>query len=521
MKTLVLLIAVIPTITISAEVFATPPPRPNIVFIYADDHSEAAISCYGSKINETPNIDRLAAEGMRFTQSFVANSICGPARATILTGTHSHINGKITNRSKFNDNLPTWSKEMQKAGYQTAAIGKWHLPTKPNGFDFWAKSGGYYFKGLASSRGQIKRAGYTVDVLTDTTLDWIKNRDLKKPFAVWLSHNAAHRTWMPGPDYLTKYDDETIPEPATLFDDYKGRSIGAERTQMRISRDLFPAYDLKLPVTGQGILDKFATSHLNRMTPAQRKAWDAAFGPKNEAFASAKLTGKELVQWKYQRYIKNYLRCVAAVDDSVGRVLKFLKDNGLDENTIVIYSADQGFYLGEHGWYDKRWMYEPSLRTPLIVRWPDTAKPGSTSDNLVQNIDMAPTLLSMVGLDVPKTMQGASLVPLLKSEKPKAWRDAIYYHYQESGGARTQHRVAKHYGIRTQRYKLINVYEHDDWELYDLDKDPDEMDNIYADPANTKIVKQLKKQLEKLREQYGDNTPVSIEQHAARSKSSS
>ena len=501
MKPLAFLIVVFSTMMCHAA-----EPRPNIVFIYADDHAEAAISCYGSKINQTPNIDRLAAEGMRFTHSFVANSICGPARATILTGTHSHINGKMSNQSKFNDNLPTWAKEMQQAGYQTAAIGKWHLPTKPNGFDFWAQSSGYYLAGLDTSKGKIARPGYTVDVLTDATLDWIENRDPKKPFAVWLSHNAAHRTWMPGPDYLTKYDDETIAEPATLFDDYEGRTVGAERAQMRIARDLFPAYDLKLPVTGKGLLDKSAMGSLSQLSPAQRKAWDAAYGPKNEAFATAKLGVKELVQWKYQRYIKDYLRCVAAVDDSVGRVMTFLKDHNLDENTIVIYSADQGFYLGEHGWYDKRWMYEPSLRTPLIVRWPKTVQYGSTCENLVQNIDMAPTLLNMAGLEIPETMQGVSLLPLLKGETSPTWRDSIYYHYQESGGARTQHRVAKHYGIRTDRYKLIFIYEHDDWELYDLTDDPHEMHNIYGKPTSTQITDELKSKLADLRRNYRDQT---------------
>lgn len=480
--------------------------RPNIVFIYADDHSEAAISAYGSKINKTPHIDKLAGQGMRFTQSFVANSICGPCRAIILTGAHSHINGKMTNRSGFNDELPTWAKSMRKAGYQTAAIGKWHLPTTPNGFDFWAKSGGYYINSLATSEGKRDVKGYTVDVLTDTTLDWIKNRDKEKPFIVWLSHNAVHRTWQPGPKYLTMYDDVRIPEPPTLFDDYKGRSIGAERTQMRISRDLFPAYDLKLPVTGKGILDKYATGQRNRMTPEQRKAWEAAYGPKNEAFAKAKLTGKALVRWKYQRYIKDYLRCVASVDDSVGRITKFLEDNGLDENTIVIYSSDQGFYLGEHGWYDKRWMYEPSLRTPLIVKWPGVTEAGSTCDKLVQNIDMAPTLLAMGGLDSPDTMQGESLAGLLRGKEPTDWRDAIYYHYQESGGSRTQHRVAKHYGVRTDRHKLIYIYEHDAWELYDLRDDPHEMNNLYGDPAQASLIARLKIKLATLRETFADST---------------
>lgn len=480
--------------------------RPNIVFIYVDDHSEAAISAYGSQINQTPNIDQLSAEGMRFTQSFVANSICGPCRAICLTGTHSHINEKTTNQSGFNDQLPTWAKSLQSAGYQTAMIGKWHLPTQPNGFDFWAKSHGYYIHGLASSEGRIERSGYTVDVLTDTALAWIENRDKTKPFVVWLNHSAAHRTWMPGPDYLTMYDDVEIPQPATLFDDYAGRSIAAERTQMRISQDLFPAYDLKLPIAGDQILDNAAHGRLQGMTPEQRERWDAAYGAKNEAFARANLSGDALVGWKYQRYIKDYLRCVAAIDDSVGRVSRFLEENGLDQNTIVIYSSDQGFFLGEHGWYDKRWMYEPSLRTPLIVRWPGVTEPGATCDQMVQNIDMAPTLLSMAGLEPPDTMQGLSLTPLLQGNEPELWRDAIYYHYQESGGSRTEHRVAKHYGIRTARYKLIYIYEYNAWEFYDLQEDPDEMINLYGNLAQQERIQSLKHRLAELRKHYGDST---------------
>jgi arylsulfatase A-like enzyme len=484
--------------------------QPNILFIYADDHSEAAISAYGSRINKTPHIDDLAAEGMRFTQSFVANSICGPSRATILTGAHSHINGKIHNRADFKDQLPTWPKLMQTAGYQTAAIGKWHLPTTPNGFDYWVKSSGYYVTAVTTSEGNVKKNGYTVDVLTETTLDWLKKRDPGKPFAIWLSHNAVHRTWMPGPKYLNLYDDVTIPEPATLFDDYAGRSIGAERTQMRISRDLFPAYDLMLPVTGKATLDRAARGRLNRMSHSHRRAWDRAFGPKNKAFTEAKLTGDELVRWKYQRYIKNYLRCVAAVDDSVGRLMAFLREQGLDKNTVVIYSSDQGFFLGEHGWYDKRWMYEPSLRTPLIVRWPNIIKPGTTCDRMVQNIDMAPTLLAMAGLEPSTTMQGESLVPLLKGERPKRWRDAIYYHYQESGSSRTQHRVAKHYGIRTERHKLIYVYEHNQFELYNLKEDPGEMRNLASNAAHAVTLKQLKGRLEGLRAEVHDTTGPSM-----------
>jgi uncharacterized protein len=480
--------------------------RPNIVVIYADDHSEAAISSYGSKINQTPNIDKLAAQGMRFTQSFVANSICGPARATLLTGTHSHTNGRVNNVSAFNTKLPTWAREMRREGYRTAMIGKWHLPGNPlaEDFDFWAKTHGYYAKGLQTSEGKMDRDGYTVDLITDLGLEWIEKEEEEKPFVLWLSHNAVHRTWMPGPKQLELYRGQKIPEPKTLFDDYSGRSPGAALAQMRISQDLFPAYDLKLPITGDQILDNAAKGRLQPMSPEVRKAWDAAYGPENEAFAAAKLSGDELTSWNYQRYIQDYLRCVSALDDSVGRVMQYLDDNDLADNTIVIYTSDQGFYLGEHGWYDKRWMYEPSLRTPMIIHWPGVTEPGSTSDLMVQNIDMAPTLLEMAGQEVPATMQGASLLPLLSNSLEELWRTAIYYHYQEYNEGRTSHRVAEHYGIRTERYKLMYIYRHDAWEFYDLQTDPDEMNNLINDPVQADEIKYMKQRLKDLREQFGD-----------------
>lgn len=488
--------------------------RPNIIVIYADDHSEAAISSYGSKINRTPHIDQLAADGMRFTQSFVANSICGPARATLLTGTHSHANGRVNNGSKFNTELPTWAREMRGQGYRTAMIGKWHLPGNPlpEDFDFWAKTGGYYAKGLQSSKGKLDRQGYTVDLITDLGMEWIaEDQDEEKPFALWLSHNAVHRTWMPGPEHLELYRGMEIPEPATLFDDYAGRSLGAEQAQMRISKDLFPAYDLKLPITGEQILDNAAKGRLAPMDAATRKAWDAVYDPENEAFAAANLSGKELTSWNYQRYIQDYLRCVAALDDSVGKVRKFLADNNLADNTIVIYTSDQGFFLGEHGWYDKRWMYEPALRTPLIIHWPGVTSPGSISKEMVQNIDMAPTLLEMAGQEIPSTMQGASLLPLLTNTLEEPWRSAIYYHYQEYNEGRTAHRVAEHYGIRTERYKLIYVYRHQTWELYDLYTDPDEMHNRIDDPELADELAYLKERLWHLRRQFGDQTGPDFE----------
>ncbi len=358
-----------------------------------------------------------------------------------------------------------------------------------------------------SNLGRNKSKGYTTNVITEKALNWIKNkRDKDKPFVAWISHTAAHRSWLPPTRYLTKYDDRVVAEPETLFTTHQGKSIAARLTQMRIAKDLFPAYDLKLPPTGKGILDRGAKGKLRTMNSSERAAWDAAYGPKNTAFSKAHLTGKALVRWKYQRYIKDYLRCVSAVDDSVGRVMQFLKDNDLEDNTIVIYSADQGFFLGDHGWYDKRWMYEPAFKTPLIIKWPGVVKPNTVNNDLVRNIDMAPTILAMTARVTDATMHGKSLVPLLKGHTPADWRDAVYYHYQESGRARTQHNVAKHYGIRTQRYKLIYIYEYDQWEMYDLKSDPQEVRNLYADASYAKIVARLKVELKALRQKFADQT---------------
>jgi arylsulfatase A-like enzyme len=479
-------------------------PRPNIILIYADDHAEAAISACGGKLNRTPNIDRLAAEGMRFSQSFVANAICGPARATLLTGLHSHANGRVNNVSAFRDDLPTWSKLMQAAGYQTAMFGKWHLPTDPNGFDAWAKTGGYYIKGVQTADGFVERPGYTVDVITDMAIEWIEDRDQDRPFVAWLSHNASHRTWMPSPDHLTMYDDQEIPEPVSLFSDHAGKSPAAALTQMRIAEDLFPAYDLKLPVTGDQILDPAANGRLAPMSDEVRAAWDAAYGPKNEAFAAANLEGEALVRWKYQRYIKDYLRCVASLDDSVGRLMNYLDESGLAENTLVIYTADQGFFLGEHGWYDKRWMYEPALRTPMIMRWPGQIPAGAVDNHLVQNIDMAPTFLEVAGLGDSEGMHGRSLLGLMRGQSPQSWRDAIYYHYQEYNEGRISHRVAEHDGVRTDYDKLIRVYRHDAWEYYDLRSDPDELNNRIDDPLVAERVAKLKARLREFKLEFDD-----------------
>ena len=469
--------------------------RPNIIFVFTDDHASHAISAYGSKINQTPNMDRLAREGMLFRNAFCTNSICGPSRAVILTGKHNHLNGMFTNGRNFDGSQQTFPKLLQKAGYQTAMIGKWHLRSEPTGFDFWNVlygQGPYYNPPIRTPQGRVPYTGYTTDIITDIALKWLKDgRDENKPFMMMYQHKAPHRNWEPGPKHLTLYDDVKMPEPATLFDDYANRTSAAKTQTMTIARHM-SANDLKL-------------SRRRNLNDEQRKLWDATYGPKNEAFQKAKLEGDDLVRWKYQRYIKDYLRTIASVDDNFGRVLDYLDETGLAKNTVVIYSSDQGFYLGDHGWFDKRWMYEESLRMPFIVRWPGVIKPGSVNIDLVQNLDFAQTFLEIAGVQQPNDMQGRSLVPLLKGEKPADWRKSIYYHYYEFPGA---HSVQRHFGVRTDRHKLINYYLIDEWELFDLQKDPDELKSVYSDPAYSKTVQELKTELKRLQVLYNEPEPT-------------
>ncbi|MDA1016089.1 MAG: sulfatase [Planctomycetota bacterium] len=463
--------------------------RPNIVFIFTDDHASHSLSCYGSKINKTPSLDRIANEGMLFKNSFCTNSICGPSRAVILTGKHSHLNGFIRNGNTFNGAQQTFPKLLRKAGYQTAIVGKWHLGSAPTGFDYYQvlRGQGPYYNPPMIENGQPKKhVGYTTDIITDIALDYLKTgRDPKKPFMLMFQHKAPHRNWQPGPKHLTMYDDVTIPEPDNLFDDYSGRGTAAHTQDMSIAKTM-TANDLKL-------------TQPRGFTPEQLKVWNAAYEPKNKAFREAKLEGKALVQWKYQRYIKDYLRCIASVDDNVGRVLDYLDETGLAKNTIVIYSSDQGFYLGDHGWFDKRFMYEESYRMPLMVRWPGKVAPGSVNTDLVSNLDYAETFLDIAGVEIPQDMQGRSLVPVLTGNTPKDWYKSLYYQYYEFPGP---HSVRRHYGLRTDRYKLMHFYNLDEWELYDLQTDPREMKSVYADPANAELVKRLKLELARSQKQY-------------------
>jgi len=466
--------------------------RPNIIYIMSDDHAAHAMSCYGSKVNKTPHLDRIANEGVRFENCFCTNSLCAPVRAVVLTGKYSHVNGVLDNRQRFDGSQETFPKILRRIGYQTAMIGKWHLKSEPTGFDYWnvLPGQGQYYNPDMIEMGQRKRyTGYVSDIVTDRALEWLERRDPTKPFCLMLHHKAPHRRWEPGPRYLRMYDDVTIPEPETLFDDYATRSAAAREQEMMVAKHLTPN-DLKL------------TGPSARMNEAQKQAWNAAYEPKNKAFREANLQGRELVRWKYQRYMKDYLRCIASVDDNVGRVLDWLDQHGLARNTMVVYTSDQGFFLGDHGWFDKRFMYEPSYRMPLVVRWPAAIKPGSVNDELVMNVDFAPTILDVCGAEIPGAMQGRSFAPMLRGQRVPDWRTACYYHYFEFPAV---HMVKRHYGIRTKRYKLIHFYyDIDAWELYDLEKDPLELHNVADDPAYAKVRKELTAELYRLKAHYGD-----------------
>lgn len=480
------------------------PPRPNVVFLLADDHAAHAISAYrsvlkyGVKLPATPNLDRLASDGMLFVNSFVTNSICGPARATVLTGQYGHLNGVMSNTEPLHPTKVTFPKLLQGAGYETALFGKWHLRTKPEGFDKYAilaGQGPYYNPVLHSNEDSVKYTGYTLDVFTDLATKWMTSgRNPARPFMLMLAFNAPHRWWDPGPDQLSLYRDTAFEIPSNFDDDGSGRASPSRDPEMRIAYDLIPR-DLKLEPP-------------NNLTPEQLAIWNAAYRKENEKLRAAGLTGEALARWKYQRFIADYMRVIAALDTQVGKLLKTLDESGLAKNTVVVYTSDQGFFLGEHGWFDKRWMYEESLRTPLIVKWPGVVKAGTRNTDLVMNLDLAETFLDIAGATPPSSMQGKSIVPLLKGNTPSDWRDAIYYQYFEYPG---WHAVRRQYGVRTARYKLIHYYEVNEWEMFDLERDPKEMKSVYADASYSAERKQLESKLQSLRAQYavpaGDPAP--------------
>ncbi|TWU29314.1 sulfatase family protein [Bythopirellula polymerisocia] len=496
-------------IFITFHAFAFADERPNILFIFTDDHATQALSAYGSKLIETPNLDRIADGGMRFDRCYVTNSICGPSRACILTGKYSHKNGYYNNDEEFDGTQRTFPKLLQQAGYQTALIGKWHLGRKsmPTGFDYWhilEHQGYYYQPKFVTPWGQVQYLGYTTDLLTEQTLAWLKQgRDPEKPFMLMMQHKAPHRPWDPAPDRLTDNTDHVYPEPDNLFDDYENRSSAAARAEMRIAEDnqmsiggpdlkAWDREDLNNPNNTRA-RDWF----YGKMTHDQLTAWKAAYREKNKAYYDGDLAGKDLVRWKYQRFLQDYLSCVASVDDSVGKVLDYLDEAGLADNTVVIYSSDQGFFLGEHGWFDKRFMYEESLRAPLLVRWPGVTKPGSVEKRIVSNLDFAETFLDLANAEIPADMQGASLEPLLRETPPADWRDSFYYHYYE--GADGGHKVCEHYGVTNGRYKLINFYKLGEWELFDLENDPQEMHSVYGKEKYADVQATMLAELQRLR----------------------
>ncbi len=466
--------------------------RPNILYIMSDDHAAHAISAYGSRINQTPNIDRLAKEGVRFDRVYATNSICTPSRATILTGKYSHMNG-VPVFNRFDGSQPTAAKYLQAAGYYTGMIGKWHLGSDPTGFDYWKilpGQGVYHDPTFIDPEGRRVIKGYATDIIADLSIAFIKNRPKDKPFFLMCHNKAPHRPWDPDKAHATLYDDHDIPEPATLRDDYATRSDAAREATMTIVRDL-NYRDLK--ISPQGGLKGEALEKWNETKPDSVSV-EVNGGKKV-------LTGEELLKWKYQRYIKDYLRCVASIDDNVGRLLDFLDKEGLSENTVVIYTSDQGFFLGDHGWYDKRFMYQESVKMPFLVRWPGSIRPGTTQDAIALNVDFAPTFLDLAGLKMPPDMQGRSLVPLMRGQQPADWRTSWYYRYYHDPG---DHNTRAHYGVGTDTYKLIYFWKKDQWELYDLARDPEELLNVYADPIYADTVKMMKEELYRLKKEVGD-----------------
>lgn len=480
----------------------------NILYIMSDDHSYQTISAYNDQLIKTPNIDRIAQEGARFTNSFVANSISGPSRACMLTGKHSHANGFTDNSSTFDGSQQTYPKLLQKAGYETAIIGKWHLTSAPTGFDYseiLVGQGDYYNAPFIKNGERIKSEGYVTDVITDKAIDWMENkRDKDKPFCLLLHHKAPHRTWMPDLQDLELFSDREFKLPDNFYDTYEGRQAAAEQ-EMSIIKDMDLVYDLKLAdkenEIHSGALEQAGRNMYNLMTPEQRVAWDKHYDRVIADFKEANLSGKSLAEWKYRQYMRDYLRVIHSVDRNIGRVLQYLENAGLLENTMIVYTSDQGFYMGEHGWFDKRFMYEESFRTPLLIRLPKSMKQKKEITQLVQNIDYAPTLLELAGVKVPADMQGESMLPLLEGKKTP-WRKSLYYHFYESTD---DHAVNKHYGVRNDRYKLIHFYDRiDAWELYDLKKDTHEMKNVINDPSYQKVLKGMKQELNKLQEKYQD-----------------
>jgi arylsulfatase A-like enzyme len=492
--------------------------RPNIIYIMSDDHDANAISAYSKKLISTPNIDRIANEGVLFTRCFVGNSICSPARATLLTGQHSHKNGVKDNFTRFDSSRITAPKLLQQAGYQTALIGKWHLHSYPTGFDYWKilpGQGQYFEPAFINMRGDtIAQHGYASDVITDEAVNWLDHRDKNKPFILFLHHKAPHRYFFPPLKYIKQFHNKTFPEPATLYVDTTARG-SAWRTQtmsiltvMKLCSDLKvdPKYLADIPWLRPDSSEiMYYNAIMHRIPKAERDSIKEIYSERGKLLQQLKPKGKELLKWKYQWYMQDYLACVASVDENVGRLLRYLDSSKLTTNTMVIYTSDQGMYLGENGWFDKRFMYDKSMRTALMIRWPGHVKPRTVTSAVVQNIDFAPTFLGAAGVDIPTWMQGLSLVPVLTGKKKSLDRPALYYHYYEFS---SDHTVIPHLGIRGERYKLIYFYTVNEWELYDLKTDPAEQHNLIHSPSSQNVFRQMKDELIKLRDVYDDHEPA-------------
>lgn len=486
--------------------------RPNVLFIFSDDHALRTIGAYEGSINKTPNLDRIAKEGAIFTQSFNVNSICCPSRAAIMTGKHSHANGVTGNGAPWNGKQWVYSREMGKAGYETALIGKWHLKGNPTDeFQHWeilsgkGGQGSYFNPKFLSAKGPSQVEGHSTEIITDKTLDWLKNRDSSKPFLLCAQYKVPHIHRLPPPEQMGHYDDHEFPAPDTLFDDLKTRSPFVKDVWMFLHG--MKGHVLNIAPTKAEIAadPKLMPPFLAEMTPAQRDAWHTHYDPRNLKARKLKLKGREKVLYTYQRFIKDYVRCIDGLDQQVGRLLKYLDDTGLAMNTIVVYSSDQGFLTGEHGWAEKRWMYEESFKSPLLIRWPGKIPAGTRNKALVQNIDLGPTFLQAAGVSIPKEVHGLPMQPILGGDIPKSWRKEVLYQYYDGGTPKKRgpYNMPRHEGVRDNRYKLISFYDHRTWEFYDLKQDPQELSNRFSDPDYKQHVRRLKRRLTALKNQFG------------------
>ena len=486
--------------------------KPNIIFIMTDDHTTQAMSCYGGQLLDTPNMDRIAAEGIRFDNCYATNALSGPSRACILTGKFGHMNGFTDNASRFDGSQQTFPKLLQQAGYRTGIVGKWHLISEPEGFDFWSivtgqeEQGDYYTPEFLENGVPVTEEGYVTDVITDKALEFIGS--CEGPYCLMFHQKAPHRNWMPAPRHLGMFNDTVFPEPETLFDDYSTRGDAARTQDMSIAHTLQNDWDLKL-LTREEILAGGNRLHdvYTRMPEEVQHKWDSVYAPRIAEYRSGKLSGDELVRWKYQQFMRDYLACVVSVDEGIGRLLEHLEAKGQLDNTIIVYTSDQGFFLGEHGWFDKRFMYEECQRMPLVMRYPKVIKAGSVTSAIAMNIDFGPTFLDFAGIEIPEDMQGRSLRPVLENggAVPEDWRDAAYYHYYEYPA---EHSVKRHYGIRTADCKLIHFYNDvDQWEMYDMVNDPNETNNVYDAPEYASKREQMHEILKRVQEEYCDTDP--------------